>query len=293
MSKRTFSILSVLFFLGIMVLDVIDAEAQRRRGRSRGIRSALSSRSNRIGQISFHAGGGIASYFGDLKDEVVLWAKPSVQLGASYRIHQNFLIRSEIMWYRISGADSLNDPIETTIYDRNLSFRSDNFEFNVTAVAYLFNKYSRYNRPIINPYIFGGIGLSTNNPKTEYQGEMVDLRPLETERVEYAAVVPVFPFGIGITYHVNNNWDISLEYGYRATFSDYLDDASTDYPDEILFAGDPLAYALSDRRIPNARYQGDNYRGNPDNDDWYLITGMKVTYSPGPASRKRYRRAKR
>lgn len=275
---------------GILMMACTYAEAQT----FRNVKNRVNNRIYRHGTFQFNAGLGITSYFGDLKENSTdLWVRPTTQLGVQYRLNNHWHIRSEIMWYRIAGADSLND-METTIHDRNLSFRADNFEINAVALYYLFNKFARYNRPNLNPYAFAGVGLTTNNPKAYYQGEWHSLRPLQTEGVQYGAVVFTLPAGLGLTYHINNSWDISAEWGYRITFSDYLDDASTDYRDPASFDND-LARKLADRRdeLPYpARYQGDRYRGNPDRNDWYLITGLKVTYTPGAGSMNRYRRPK-
>lgn len=247
----------------------------------------------RHGQVSFTAGVGLNTYFGDLKaNEMNLWAKPSIQLGAQYRVNNNLHIRSEVMWYRISGADSLNE-INTDIYTRNLSFRADNFEWNVVGLWQFFNKYSRYNRPTLHPYVFAGIGLTSNNPKAHYQGEWHSLRPLQTEDVAYSAVAFVLPAGLGITYHVNSKLDISAEWGYRITFTDYLDDVSTTHIGiENIEPG--LKRALADRRPERglAPAPEGGQRGNPGNNDWYLISGLKLTYSIGPTGQRRYKRPK-
>lgn len=277
----------IAFFL----LSCAFAEAQT----FRKFRNRYNQRMYRHGQISFTGGAGISTYFGDLKaNELDLWVKPTTQLGAIYRLNNHLHFRSEIMWYRISGADSLND-FENSIVDRNLSFRSDNFELSVVALWQLFNKYSRYNRPVLNPYAFTGVAVTSNSPKTRYQGEWVALRPLETEGVNYGQFIFAIPAGLGVTYHASPRWDFSAEYGYRITFTDYLDDASTDYKDPDSFT-DPLARELSDRRDElsyTPRYTGPKYRGNPSNDDWYLITSLKVTYTPGPVNMQQYRRPKR
>lgn len=242
---------------------------------------------NRHGVFSFSAGVGISSYFGDLKDSRTdLWARPSTQLGVQYRLNNHLHLRNELFWYRIAGADSLNDQ-ESDIYSRNLSFRSDNVEWNLVARYEYFNKFSRYNRPLLNPYGFAGIGLTTVSPKAQYQGEWVALRPLMTEGEDYSPVALVIPFGLGVSYHVNNNWDVSMEWGYRYTFTDYLDDVSTTHIG-VDHVADPLRRALSDRR-PEMGLQpvpAGNKRGNPGSNDWYLITGLKLTYTPGPNYRK-------
>ncbi|WP_224999052.1 DUF6089 family protein [Cesiribacter sp. SM1] len=236
---------------------------------------------NRHGVFSYNLGVGVSSYFGDLKDSRTdLWVKPSIQLGVQYRAGDHLHFRSEVTWYRISGADSLND-VETGIYARNLSFRADNFEWNVVALYQFFNKFSRTNSVTLNPYVFAGIGLTSNNPNAYYNGQWHNLRRLETEGVSYSPVALVVPFGVGLAYHVNRNWDISVEWGYRVSFTDYLDDVSTTFRGVENF-DDPLARALSDRRpemgLPPK--EAGSKRGNTGVNDWYLITGLKVTYMP-------------
>jgi hypothetical protein len=298
-----------LLFLFLCLLFVSEiAEAQIRRNQ---IRRTYMQRMQRIGEWSFHGSAGISSYFGDLKQASPLWAKPTLGGGVQYRAGRFVSLRGELLWYRIAGADTLND-ITHPIHPRNLSFRSDNVELNVSVVAYLFNKYERYNRPTWNPYAFAGIGATTNNPRTQFEGEWHNLRRLQTEGDKYGAVLLALPFGIGLTYHqILPEWDLSLEFGYRYTFNDYLDDVSTTYKDPATLSS-PLAQALSDRRDefiqkrgiskelatsndypgPYQFYWGDNYRGNPSNNDWYMISSVKVTYVPGAPVRRKYRRAK-
>lgn len=264
--------------LCLFLVTGVVAEAQH----FKHVRNRYDKLVNRHNTFSFTAGAGISSYFGDLKgNSFDLMARPSIQLGVQYRVNNNLHIRSEVMWYRIAGADSLNDP-ESSIFRRNLSFRADNFEWNVVGLWQFFNKFSRYNRPTFNPYGFAGIGMTTNNPKAYYQGEWQQLRPLMTEGQSYSPMAIVIPFGLGVTYHINNNWDLSFEYGYRYAFTDYLDDVSTTHIGVDNFSN-PLAAALSDRRpeIGVDPVPAGNQRGNNNANDWYLTTGLKVTYTPG------------
>lgn len=269
-----------LFLCICLIVPAGVAEAQEAR---EGFTEAITQYKlrNRHGVFSYFVGGGISTYYGDLKDERLdFWARPTFQVGALLRAGNHFHFRSELTWYRISGADSLNDP-ESGIYRRNLSFRADNFELNVVALYQLFNKFSRTNRPTLNPYVFAGLGFSTNNPEARYQGRWVDLRPLETEGVDYSGIVLVVPFGGGIAYHVNNNWDIYLDAGYRVAFTDYLDDVSTSYKGVNNF-DNPLAAELSDRRdeIGLPLKEPGKKRGNSSVNDWYLLTTLKLVYTP-------------
>lgn len=270
-----------IFLCSIFLFPSLTAEAQE--PTNEGFTSAVNQYKlrNRHGVMSYMIGAGVSSYYGDLKDSRTdFWVKPSIQLGAQYRAGDHFHFRSELTWYRISGADSLNDP-ESGIYKRNLSFRADNFEWNVVALYQIFNKFSRVRRPTLNPYVFAGLGFTTNSPQAYYQGEWVDLRPLETEGVEYNAIVLVVPFGGGIAYHVNNYWDIYLDVGYRVAFSDYLDDVSTTFKGVNNF-DNPLAAELSDRRdeIGLPTMAPGKKRGNGGVNDWYMITALKLVYTP-------------
>lgn len=284
--KYKIKIIALLACMFIFTCTIAEAQRMRRSG---GAKSAYQHK-NHHGTFSFMAGLGVCSYYGDLKDNRTdLWAKPSTQLGVQYRVNNRLHFRSEVLWYRISGADSLND-LSTGIYDRNLSFQADNFEWNVVSVFHLFNKYSNAHKTFINPYVFGGVGITTNNAKAEYNGELYKLRLLETEGVSYKSYAPVVPLGVGVAFHLSDNWDALLEWGYRITFTDYLDDVSTTFKGINNF-DDPIASALSDRRpekglepfAPGAK------RGNSSVDDWYLIVGLKVVYSPSSIP-KRFRR---
>lgn len=242
---------------------------------------------NRHGALSLSGGLGMSSYFGDLKGrQTDIWAKPSTQLGVQYRVNNHFHIRTETIWYRIAGADSLNDK-ESSIYSRNLSFRSDNIELNIQVLYQLFNNYSRFNRHLLNPYGFAGVGITSVKPEALYKDEWHNLRPLMTEGVNYNSVAIVVPFGLGVSYHVNRNWDWSFEFGYRYSFSDYLDDVSSVHIG-VENVEDPIAKALSDRRPEKGLLpvKAGNIRGNANINDWYFIAGLKATYTPGINYRK-------
>lgn len=259
------------------------AEAQERFG-TPGI--AAYKRMNRHGVFSFSAGAGISSYYGDLKaSNTDLWARPSIQLGVEYRLNNHLHFRSELSWYRISGADSLNDQ-DLSIYRRNLSFRSDNVEMNIVARYEFFNRFSRVNPRLLNPYGFVGIGFTTVNPKAQYQGEWYELRPLITEGVEYSPIALVIPFGVGVSYHIDRNWDLAFEFGYRYAFTDYLDDVSSTHLG-VENIEDPIRRALSDRRpeIGIPPVEAGNQRGGPAR-DMYLMTGLKLMYTPDLNHRK-------
>ena len=130
---------------------------------------------------SFSIQGGPSQYFGDL---YALWQyKEGVQpdynagISARYIVGTNLKARGDIGYYQISGQDDHADPSSGRI-PRNLNFRSRNWEAALLMEYYL-KPVKVYNitREFFNPYLFFGIGASTNNPQTTYNGRWVDLRP--------------------------------------------------------------------------------------------------------------------
>jgi len=246
---------------------------------------------------------GTATYFGDLKEGRDLDLNLSVGLGFTYKLTSRFVLRSELIWYRISGSDE--EAFDQSRRNRNLSFRADNFELSVQGVILLFEeRHGLIKRaPDLRPYNFYGflgIGVTTVNPRAELNGVWHNLRGLETEGVEYGAVSLVIPGGIGAKYKPNVDWNFALEMSYHLVFSDYYDDVSTVYPDPSIFT-DPVAAALSDRSpelgLPSR--DAGTQRGNPSSDDGYLIINIRVEYLglaklfSGSTNRSRFKKPRR
>jgi hypothetical protein len=225
---------------------------------------------------------GMTNYFGDLVNPGT-WGKTRYDLlvGAEYYLNPRISVRSELAYFRLAGNDAQADDDRV---ERNLSFFSGNLELSAAGTISLLKMGNRfYQRPVLNLYAFAGIGLLYMNPRAENQdGEKITLRPLMTENVAYARLQPVIPYGLGIKYMPHPFYNIIVEAGYRTTFTDYLDDvSSTRYVEPDLLASD-LSREMADRR----RERDPNYpanpgvgkRGNPDNNDGYLMINLKVQY---------------
>lgn len=225
------------------------------------------------------AGTGTSTYFGELANPGdYLDAKPNLNAGLQYFFGNHISARAEITWFSLKGSDAeAGDPDRVP---RNLSFSSNNYEISATGAFSFFPNGNRYyRRPKLNFYGFAGIGLMYYNPKAEYQGEMITLRPLQTENITYSSFGIVIPYGLGVRFKVNPNFNLSIEGGIRKTFTDYIDDVSTVHQDPSKFT-DPLAAALSDRgpEIGWAK-RGEGYvRGNPDTMDGYMLLNAKIEY---------------
>jgi hypothetical protein len=226
-------------------------------------------------------GSGIAYYTGEMVNpNSVGIVKPNIAISAEYYIIPRVSARAGVTWFQTSGDDAnANDDRE----ERNLSFRSNNFEASFTGALSLLPTGQRfYQRSRINLHGFVGIALLRFNPKTLYQGNWVALPPLETEGTKYSTIQPVIPFGLGMRIKVDPFFNILIEGGYRKTFTDHLDDVSIRrYPDPATLKSD-LSRALSDRRPeigtqpPNPQTMGK--RGNPDTDDGYFLLNVMIQY---------------
>lgn len=248
-------------------------------------------------------GSGTANYFGEMVNPGELGkTRYNIIVGLEYYFTNRISARGELTYFRIAGNDADADDDRE---ERNLSFFSNNFELSTVGTISLFPNGQRfYQRPKFNVYGFVGIGLLLMNPKAERQnGEVVALQPLQTEGVKYSRFQPVIPYGLGIKYMYNPFFNIIIEGGYRLTFTDYLDDVSSErYPDDPLtFFDNDLSREMNDRRReldPDYPIQpGLGVRGNPENNDGYFLLNIKVqyylNYQFNDAQRKLYNRKRK
>lgn len=220
-----------------------------------------------------------STYYGDLKDDSdVIDAKPSISLGLMTGVSRRVYVRSEFSWIALSGRD-LPDAGSGRA-GRNLSFKSNNYELNISALWHVIPHRGRfYQRTNYNAYLFIGVGGLYFNPKATLDGQEYALQPLQTEGVEYSRFAFVVPFGAGGRVKLTPFANLVLEAGWRKTFTDYLDDVSTVHIDNASIAN-PITRRLTDRRpevnLP-IKPEGSK-RGNPDEKDWYMLLSLKLEY---------------
>jgi len=171
---------------------------------------------------------------------------------------------------------------------RGLNFRSSITEVGGQVVYSLFGKQGGFlARANYSPYFFAGLAIFTFNPQANINGNWVDLQPLGTEGQQlhnsnypaaYSLTAISIPFGIGFDYRLLTNIDVGVEFGYRKTFTSYLDDVSGNYPDEVLLRTNEgnLAADLSDRTFNHSARSG-TPRGDGANDS-YFYTNFHITY---------------
>lgn len=268
--------------------------------------SFYSRRINRTWTFSY--GAGVSTYHGDLND--IFYDKVGQALGAnlgfglSKKLGSQITMRLDFNYYTITGSDAASGFLKgrgpdrrkgeregetDTRFTRNLSFSASNFELSILNIFALIPENRNFKRRAgISPYIFLGVGFSTNNPKGKHPtaGE-VNLRKLNTEALSsgpYSNMLFVLPIGFGIKFKANQFVDIIVEGGRRFTFTDHLDDVSTVYPSlsDLLAAprtgSDNDAIIFFDRSVEGGyeeRKPGWT-RGNPDKNDAYYIFQVRL-----------------
>lgn len=184
-------------------------------------------------------GVGTFNYTGDLvRTYDFKFSKPAAT--AFYRSNLSKVVsfRAAITAGKIGASEK---PIDPFAVNRNASFDLFLLEAS-TVMEYHFLNWRETKRFVrFTPYLFAGLGifgLSGHGEKPE----------------EYSNVQGAIPFGGGVKYIYNPKWYISLEFGVRKTFFDYLDNVSK---------GDP--------RDKNYQY------GNPNDNDNYYFLGITLT----------------
>lgn len=255
-----------------------------------------------------------------IRDFDIAAVKPALSLGYRYMIFENFAITGNLTTGYVSGNDQFTD--EPFRNNRNIHFRSPIIELSATSQLYVYRMFregarhrgvtrGRASRSYgFSAYIFAGVAGFFFNPQgyfdaDNYNGSIprdelpangwYNLRPLRTEgqgffptREQYGLVSVAIPFGFGALYHINREMSIGLQYGFRSTFTDYIDDVSTTYVDPNIFPvifEDPARVALAEffanptnNQLSKSATAPGQQRGNPYNTDSYMFGFITVYY---------------
>ncbi len=239
---------------------------------------------------------GGANYVGDLSNNssTIYLKETKLAYGGfvRYNINDLFTARLGLSAGKIAGSDA-NVNNDQYLRERNLSVRTNILELALIGEFNILGYQPNGLYSPFSPYVFAGVALTRFNPKARYQGNWVELQPLGTEGQGMPGFGPKYdkttfsiPFGLGVKYALSDKWNIGLELGARAAFTDYLDDVSGDYvsyPD-LLAGNGELAAALGNR---TGEYKGTEpvivetgtQRGDSAKRDWYFIMGLSVSYN--------------
>lgn len=192
-------------------------------------------------------------------------------------------------WYRFYR----NLHVQTHVFELVNSCQYIPYNFKLTG-----SRYTKTKQNILSPYAVLGVGFIFFNPYALYNGQWVDLKSLSTEgqgliegKNHYSSIQFVIPAGFGIQWEHNHTWILSVEINHRFTFTDYLDDVSTNYVDPIVFKQNfsaqkaIMATALARRSIehdPDNIYghltAPNTQRGNPKDNDAYYTINIRLAF---------------
>lgn len=192
--------------------------------------------------MEFGVGIGAMTYTGDL----AVGFRPEYlnpAMSAHFRLNLSTIVSTRFMLTigQVSGDDeNFKDALGE---NRTQSFNSTLLE-GAAVMEYHFLDYKPQDSPIKwSPYLFGGFGMiQVNNPPDNVDEDFSQLQP-------------VIPIGVGIKHKIGKRFVVEWELGARKTFYDYLD-------------------GISDGDVTNKNFQF----GNPNDDDWYFFTGIRISF---------------
>ncbi len=261
-----------------------------------------------IGSTLFFGDLGGANYIGrplffDLERSLI---KPVGMLSYHYQYSRRIGLRAQASYTGVAGNDQLIQPKQLFAPEwfrwyRNLNFHSTVWEISGQVEYYLL----RYEPGNLDkkwgPYLLLGAGMFHFNPKADFKGTTVELRPLHTEGQgfpgsnvkEYSLFQPCILIGAGLRYNVTRDFIIGIEYADRKTFTDHIDDVSTSYVSQAdfnsYFSNQPATASLAyDVSVQSELIDPDglhavvtspgSQRGDPKHNDHYIYPTFSFAY---------------
>jgi len=231
--------------------------------------------------------GGASYYLGDLNTTHFNNSLPFGGIVIRKNIDRRFSYKAELLYLNIAADDRV-DATDTIAINRGLHFRSYVFELS-GQIEFNFLPFEAGNALYTwTPFVYTGLSFFQFNPQAENKdGLWVNLQELGTEgqgstsfpnRTKYPLTQLAIPLGGGLKIAINPSFNIILEYGVRKTFSDYLDDVSTTYPEGIGYNIADISNETYEMSDPTGTHLAGEQRGNPDKKDWYSFVGITLSF---------------
>lgn len=204
-----------------------------------GLTAIAFSVSGQKSEVGF--GIGTFNYTGDLvRTYDILSSRPAATVFYRSNLSQVVSMRVALTGGAIGASDKR--PIDAFAERRDASFSLFLMEASTVMEYHFMNWRDDKHIMRFTPYLFGGLAI-------------FGISGAENKASEYSNVQGAIPFGLGMKYILNPKWYISLEFGARKTFFDYLDNVS----------------AGSNQLVKNYQY------GNPYDNDAYYFVGLSIT----------------
>lgn len=245
---------------------------------------------NYIGDLSKNGG---TPFFGEIQAKAF---RPAFGLYYRNGFHKFLSFRAGINVAQLYGNDNFSEP-GTAQYERNLHFRTNIVDAQLMMEWNILPYQIGHKRMSFSPYIGVGVGGIYFNPTAELNGSWVNLQALGTEgqglleyldRTKYSKLAFNIPAAIGFKVNIGRQFAIGAELQYKLTFTDYLDDVSTVYPDFNFYQNNYIeaiadeAIALSYRgNNPDINSNIDQPRGDSSKNDSYFFVLFNFSYKLG------------
>ena len=238
---------------------------------------------------------GMSGYMGDLTHGTTTLDQlhPSAALYHRYNFSGYFSMRNQLSYLSISGDDTrqgkmLMDNGTSHYAYRNLNFQSNVVEYS-SMVEFNFHSFgTNAGNEVFTPYAFTGLALFYFDPH-RLDDPGINLRNLNTENRTrtYSHLQPAIPLGFGIksiTYSKKNRgaFIVGIEACWRHTYTDYLDDVNSAYPDywekQLNEGIGPAQYSHAQTLNGSDPFNAGTMRGDVHRKDWYYFYGLNLSY---------------
>jgi len=231
---------------------------------------------------------GTINYQGDLNPNSFSFKHSNFATGIIFRkpLNRWFTLRAGMNIGKIEADDNWNRDY---LKPRNLNFTTTIKEIYTGLEISILDIAAKG----FTPYIYGGVAVFHFNPwSKDNAGIKTYLKPLSTEgqglsqfpeQKVYNLNQLALSFGTGAKFAVNDGLSIGIEFSQRKSFTDYLDDVSSNYVDrDILLQAKgskavEMAYRGGQSPVgsPNYPAHGEQ-RGTPTEMDWYYFFGLTI-----------------
>ena len=176
--------------------------------------------------------------------------KTSYGVLAKWNRSPRYAFRASAMRLQTFGNDFLSD--EPRRINRDLSFKTTITEISA-GIEFNFFEWDlhQFKRPLFTPYIYTGPTYFFTNEFFVEEDELVEGNSISNFAI---------PLVVGVKGTLSRHWILAAEFGARYTFTDNLDGSA-----------------------PEENNSQTNYPtfGNSNMNDWYIFTGVTLTYTFG------------